>query len=90
MSDTDTWMPVFQVLKAAKTIHASHPTEAEKTGYSAPTQGNGGDVWQRIGTAIRNPHGSWTIHLFALPLRGPIIMRRPEPGERREMTNPAT
>jgi len=77
-------MPVFVVLEARRTIHASMP---RRGGQSRPTTTvEGQDFWQRIGTAIARPDGGYTIALAAIPIAGRLIIRPAKTGERRDPT----
>ncbi len=79
MDKTD-WMPVFSVIEATKTVHASHPTEAPAVPPEVEAQDE--DFWQRVGTAFAAEDGGFTILLNAMPLNGRLIVRPPRTGEK--------
>jgi hypothetical protein len=74
------WMPVFSVLRSPKVVHAAHPdvTDAKRREQKSDLQ----DYWQRVGTALANVHGGFTIRLTALPLDGTLVVRPAEAHER--------
>jgi hypothetical protein len=79
MSIDQKWMPVFSVLRSPKVVHAAHPDvkDPKRREHKSDLQ----DHWQRVGTAIANAHGGFTIRLTALPLDGMLVVRPAEPHE---------
>jgi hypothetical protein len=78
------WMPVFIVKHARQSYQAAHPDEKTPVQPSETTTGN--DYLVRVGSATRQDDGSYTIHLWALPVDGTLFMRRPLPGEQFDPT----
>ena len=73
------WMPVFVVVSAQVTMHAAD--RHHKGRVPKGPQVEGADFQQRIGTALRQKDGSYSIQLTALPVDGKLVIRRPRAGE---------
>lgn len=79
MKSSITWMPVFIVIEAQRTVHASISCEEVDEHTKITVEGH--DFWQRIGTAVARSDGGFTINLNALPINGKLVVRPPQPGE---------
>jgi hypothetical protein len=77
------WMPVFVVVPAAITMHAAHPKHRGK--IPKGPQVDGSDFEQRIGTAMRQKDGSYSVQLTAMPMNGKLLIR---PARRGDYCNP--
>lgn len=77
-------MPVFCVIPAMKTAYAAHSDVKVVT--QPPHEKETQDYWQRIGTAVANSQGGFTIQLNAIPLNGVLVMRPPELNEQMDPT----
>lgn len=64
MKPTYTWMPVFSVVKAARTMYGCHPS----TNLKEQQPDGGQDFWQRIGTAFATKEGGFIIPLTSTRL----------------------
>lgn len=73
------WMPVFHVKKAMRTNHAAHPDH--RGAHARSTERHGEDFLARIGTAVKNDDGSFSVQLDALPLTGSLLIREPRDGD---------
>jgi hypothetical protein len=85
MSEPISWMPVFIVVEAARTVHASVPPQATDPHQTVTVHGQ--DFWQRVGTAYPRPDGGFTIQLTAIPINGKLVVRPPKAGEHRDVTD---
>jgi hypothetical protein len=77
-------MPVFLVMPATLSHHASHPDH--KPAISKRNEKTGTDVLQRIGTAIQQEDGGWLVDLLALPVDGRLLIRAPTEHDRLDPT----
>ncbi|HKU63268.1 MAG TPA: hypothetical protein VJQ44_18855 [Gemmatimonadales bacterium] len=80
------WMPIV-IVHDAPTHHVTvHPDTAPPQATATPPPRA---AWeQRVGTALRRPDGSFDLLLMAVPLRGRLRMRPPQPGELPDPTAP--
>lgn len=84
MPKKQNWMPVFVVTRARLSMHAAHPSCAEKPPKEARAEGR--DFEQRIGTALRLKDGSLAVQLTAVPVDGRLLIRPPRDGEYQDPT----
>jgi hypothetical protein len=77
-TNIDGWMPVFVVVPGMCTVTASADDPD-----SRPTESSLPDYLQRVGTATIHPGGEIAIELFAVPLGGRLVLRKPQPGDLR-------
>jgi hypothetical protein len=74
------WMPVFLLVDRIESHHAAHPDHREPISKEsgAPHE----EALPRVGTAVGQPDGSYIVELTALPVKGRLLMRPPEPTDR--------
>jgi hypothetical protein len=71
------WMPVFATIVKNRTMEVTHPEDKAPPTRLAAKE----DVVQRIGTAFREPDGSYLVSLSLLPVNGELLIRPARPGE---------
>ena len=75
-------MPVFVVVSGLRTVIASVDKPKGRVSETAAD-----DYLQRIGTATLGDGGEIAIDLFAMPVSGRLLLRKPAAGEKRQPWN---
>jgi hypothetical protein len=78
----DRWMPVFVVVSGLPTVIASVDNPKKRVSETAA-----GEYLQRVGTATIGDGGEIAIDLFATPVSGRLLLRKPGAGEKRQPWN---